>query len=57
MGTKVELSQLVDLAVDIHQHKSNVNFVYLNKVLHELVKHLGITGLEVKCKVIGILKV
>jgi len=47
MGTKVELSQLVDLAVDIHEHKSNVNFVYLNKVLHELVKHLGITGLEI----------
>ena len=42
MGTKVELHQLIDLSVDIHEGRSNVNFTYLNRILHELVKHLGI---------------
>jgi len=48
MGTKVELHQFIDLSVDIHEQKSTVNFVYLNRVLHELVKHLGIGNLEVR---------
>ncbi|XP_063684184.1 glutamine-rich protein 2-like isoform X8 [Bolinopsis microptera] len=47
MGTKVELHQFIDLSVDIHEQKSTVNFVYLNRVLHELVKHLGIGNLEI----------
>lgn len=48
MGTKVELHQFIDLSVDIHERKSTVNFVYLNRVLHELVNHLGIGNLEVR---------
>jgi len=47
MGTKVELHQFIDLSVDIHERKSTVNFVYLNRVLHELVKHCGIGNLEI----------
>ncbi|KAL5268881.1 hypothetical protein ACHWQZ_G002645 [Mnemiopsis leidyi] len=47
MGTKVELHQFIDLSVDIHERKSTVNFVYLNRVLHELVNHLGIGNLEI----------
>eukprot|EP00116_Pleurobrachia_bachei_P017603 sb/3477865/ len=46
MGTKVELHQFIDHAVDIHESKSTVNYVYLNRVLHELVKHLGISNLQ-----------
>ena len=52
MGTKVELHQFIDLSVDIHEQKSTVNFVYLNRVLHELVKHLGIGNLEVRYKLV-----
>eukprot|EP00116_Pleurobrachia_bachei_P005538 sb/3465800/ len=47
MGTKVELHQFIDHAVDIHESKSTVNYVYLNRVLHELVKHLGISNLQI----------
>ena len=52
MGTKVELHQFIDCAVDIHERKSTVNFVYLNRVLHELAKHCGISNLEVHTLVI-----
>jgi len=47
MATKVPLHNFIDLSVDIHERKSTVNFVYLNRVLHELVNHLGIGDLEI----------
>lgn len=47
MGTKVELHQFINHAVDIHDSKSTVNYVYLNRVLHELAKHMGISNMEV----------
>jgi len=47
MSAKVELHRFIDLSVDVHERKSTVNFVYLNRVLHELVNHLGIGNLEI----------
>ena len=45
--TKIALHNLIDVAVDIHDGKSVVNFVHVNRVLHELVNHLGIADKEV----------
>ena len=50
MGTKVELHQFINHAVDIHDSKSTVNYVYLNRVLHELAKHMGISNMEVNSR-------
>lgn len=47
MGTKFELHEFIDSAIDIHDRKSTVNFVYLNRVLHEMANKLGISNLEV----------
>lgn len=47
MATKVPLHKFIDFSVDIHEKKSTVNFVYLNRILHELVNHLGVGDLEI----------
>ena len=45
--TKIALHNLIDVAVDVFNGKSTVNYVHVNRVLHELVNHMGIADKEV----------